>query len=111
MMILPALALFTSLQSPSAATQPVDRPTAPIGVCVRWAANPDRVADAIIVTSSGSAALDRKVRDQTLSMTMRRPTSAKYQGQWVGIIVATSPTPPKVAVPSCAHLSVPKPAI
>lgn len=105
----PVLALLALSQVSTATLRSSRVATSPVGICVRWEANPERVAEAVVVTSSGDVAVDQKVRDSTKNVKLRRPASTSYKGQWIGMVVATSPDRPKVSVPSCAHLTKPRP--
>lgn len=107
MLITPALALLALAQASPTAVQSARVVAGPVGICVRWNTDPEHVADAVVVISSGDATVDRRVRENTRSVKLRRPTSSSYKGQWVGMLVATSPVRPKAEVPNCSHLRIP----
>ena len=102
-MFLAPVLLIGSMQLPEA-PRPNHGSTKPTGICVRWESDPEHVADAIVVASSGDPVLDGKLRENTKTMPMRRPRTNNYKGQWIGIIVSTSPDLPKIVPPNCAHL-------
>jgi hypothetical protein len=105
MVTLPALALLASLQVATPAPQPANGAPGPVGLCVRWGADPEHVSDAVVVTSSGNPAIDERVRSNTKSVRLLRPSAPGYKGQWKGMLVATSPVRPKIPAPSCAQLN------
>ena len=105
--------LFTGLlmaMPASGATSPQDAPQATAtrgapGVCVRWAsARSARVAEAVVVRSSGNAALDRRVTDASPDMDW--PVGVDdYRGQWVGLWMAVGgAATPDGPLPDCSAL-------
>lgn len=104
------LALLALLAAPVQSAAPPRPPAGDAGLCVRWGDDPDHVADAVVVAGSGDPALDRKLPGNIKKARMRRPASAAYKGQWVGIAMSTTPGRSLMAVPKCGHLPLPKPA-
>jgi hypothetical protein len=75
------------------------------GVCIRWdRRRPSRVAEAIIVRSTGNARLDRRISDAIPEMDW--PTGVDdYRGQWLGIWMAVggAEAPPATdPLPDCS---------
>jgi hypothetical protein len=105
MLIPPVLLLLTSLQAAAAAPRTNETIREPVGICVRWSTDPEHVSDAVVVTSSGDTAVDRRVREHAKIAKLRRPSSPGYTGQWVGMLVATSPDRPRGAAPTCTQLN------
>jgi hypothetical protein len=88
------LLLAAALGSAPAPTLPIQEPPAATstrgvaGVCIRWGRwNRARVAEAVIVRSSGNAALDERIRTSIPNMDW--PVGVDdYRGQWIGIWMA-----------------------
>jgi hypothetical protein len=75
------------------------------GVCIRWARpNSVRVAEAVVVQSSGNTALDRRVTDAIPNMDW--PVGVdEYRGQWIGIWMAVGGADtPEGPLPDCTAL-------
>jgi hypothetical protein len=99
------LAAAMLLQSPGVpAEAPEVRGTA--GVCIRWADDPDHVADAVVVVPSGNDALDQALPASVKTMRWPRPTGDK--GEWMGITIAVGEGPASQTLPSCNQLPRPK---
>lgn len=87
--------------APQAATATRGAP----GVCVRWArARSVRVTEAVVVRSSGNAALDRRVTESIPQMDW--PVGVDdYRGQWVGLWMAVGgAATPDGPLPDCSAL-------
>lgn len=98
------------------ATASAPAPTSPVqdaasathgvaGVCIRWnQRRPSRVAQAIIVRSTGNTTLDRRISSAIPDMNW--PVGVDdYRGQWVGIWMAVggAESPPATdPVPDCS---------
>ena len=90
-MIVLLLASLLTTATPDAAPQ--DRPAASAtrgvaGVCIRWERRRrSRVAEAVIVRSTGNASLDERIAEAIPAMDW--PVGVDdYRGQWVGIWMA-----------------------
>ena len=75
------------------------------GLCIRWdRSRPGRVAEAVIVRSTGSSALDRRISDAVPRMDW--PIGVDdYRGQWLGIWMAVggAESPPATEpLPDCS---------
>ena len=75
------------------------------GVCIRWdRRRRSRVAEAVIVKSSGNDALDRRIREAIPNMDW--PVGVDdYRGQWIGIWMAVggAENPPESEpLPDCS---------
>ena len=77
-----------------------------VGVCVRWAADPHHVAEAIVVVPSGNKRLDEAIPRSVEAMKWDRPTG-KYRGGWIGINMAVGEPGTDRPLPSCTHLPPP----
>jgi|SRR5215217_4183913 len=103
--------LFAGLLTASAPA-PQDAPAATAqrgvpGVCIRWAQRRSgKVAEAVVVQSSGNAALDERVARAIPTMDWAVGVD-DYRGQWVGIWMAVggAPAPDETApLPDCSTL-------
>lgn len=105
-----ALMMAGLLAAPTPAAAPQDAPAATAnrgvaGVCIRWdRLRRSRVAEAVIVKSTGNAALDERLTDQIPRMDW--PVGVDdYRGQWVGIWMAVggAENPPESEpLPDCS---------
>jgi len=75
------------------------------GLCIRWSrSRPSRVAEAVIVRSTGNRSLDRRLTNAIPQMEW--PTGVDdYRGQWLGIWMAVggAESPPATEpLPDCS---------
>ena len=100
------LATATTQAPPLTATQEAATDSRGVaGLCIRWGrGRPSRVAQAVIVRSTGNRALDRRISDAIPMMDW--PTGVdNYRGQWLGIWMAVggAESPPATEpLPDCS---------
>ena len=100
------LATATTQAPPLTATQEAATDSRGVaGLCIRWGrGRPSRVAQAVIVRSTGNRALDRRISDAIPMMDW--PTGVdNYRGQWMGIWLAVggAESPPATEpLPDCS---------
>lgn len=93
---------------PTAPSEPSLKGT--VGVCVRWGDDPDHVAEAVVVVSSGNPILDDATPRSVRGMEWPRPTGNSYNGGWIGVNMSfEEDTPENWPLPNCASLPQPKP--
>ncbi len=78
-----------------------------VGVCIRWADDPEHVAEAVVVWPSGNAALDAATPATVRGMTWPRPAGPDYRGEWIGVVLRVGGAPAPPGLPKCDGLPVP----
>ena len=100
--------LLATASAPAPTLAPQDSMTSRrgvAGICIRWdRSRPSRVAEAIIVRSTGNSALDRRIANAIPEMDW--PVGVDdYRGQWLGIWMAVggADSPPATEpLPDCS---------
>jgi hypothetical protein len=77
-----------------------------VGVCVRWANDPDHVAEAVVIEPSGDRQFDESFPDAIRAHPWPAPTG-DYNGAWLGIWMVTTGQPPADRFPDCSRLPMP----
>ncbi|HEY8572760.1 hypothetical protein [Phenylobacterium sp.] len=85
------------------AAEAMPSPQGTVGVCVRWGADANKLADVVVVEPSGDQTLDTAIPGTLLGMPWKRPQG--YGGEWVGLSVGVAGSQPKGKVPDCASLA------
>ena len=113
MRLVTGLASLTLLSASAAGAQPPatqeedDSLRGTVGVCIRWGADPNHVADAVVVVPSGNPTLDDAIPNTIRAMTWERPAH-DYHGEWVGITMAVSGGTSKIPLPTCDPKRLPR---
>ncbi len=84
-----------------AATAP-QAPAGVVGLCVRWGVDPSRIADAVIVDSSGDARVDDMASAAVRSAPIPRP--ADDTGGWRAMSMGFGGVEPPTSPPDCDSL-------
>jgi hypothetical protein len=85
---------------------PSRNPHGTVGLCIRWAADPRHVADAVVVVSSGDEDLDQGVASAVRRMEWEQPD--RYHGEWIGMNMAIGAgAPTGQPLPKCDAVKPP----
>ncbi|WP_374468927.1 hypothetical protein [Phenylobacterium sp.] len=112
--VLRALALSTLILSPAAGAAAAAQAPAPdaaeaedlqgtVGVCVRWGADPTRLAEVVVVRPSGDARVDALAASTLRNMPFPKP--AGDAGGWRAISMGVGGSEPLEEAPDCGGLS------
>ena len=100
------VALSAAALQPAVSTQDDADLRGTAGVCIRWADDPDHVADAVVVVGSGNAELDQAMPPS--NMKWKRHSSPNYKGEWIGVWMAVNEPGSNRPLPRCNALPLRK---